>query len=110
MKITVLLGGTSSERDVSLASGLRVATALRSFAGIVELGAFNCKTCPRLSRPFAMFECDAAGRDQKGSVSAGFAGPARSGLVRRPIAAKARENSGDSGVLALANAGMGMGK
>ena len=30
MKITVLLGGTSSERDVSLASGLRVADALRS--------------------------------------------------------------------------------
>jgi len=30
VKITVLLGGTSSERDVSLASGLRVADALRS--------------------------------------------------------------------------------
>lgn len=30
MKITVLLGGTSSERDVSLASGLRIAEALRS--------------------------------------------------------------------------------
>ncbi len=30
MKITVLLGGISSERDVSLASGLRVAQALRS--------------------------------------------------------------------------------
>ncbi|HKO16809.1 MAG TPA: D-alanine--D-alanine ligase [Gemmatimonadaceae bacterium] len=30
MKITVLLGGTSAERDVSLASGLRVADALRS--------------------------------------------------------------------------------
>jgi D-alanine-D-alanine ligase len=29
MKITVLMGGTSSERDVSLASGLRVAQALR---------------------------------------------------------------------------------
>ncbi len=29
MKLTVLLGGTSSERDVSLASGLRMATALR---------------------------------------------------------------------------------
>ena len=30
MKITVLLGGTSAERDVSIASGLRVAAALRS--------------------------------------------------------------------------------
>jgi D-alanine-D-alanine ligase len=30
VKITVLMGGTSSERDVSLASGLRVAEALRS--------------------------------------------------------------------------------
>jgi len=29
MKITVLMGGTSSERDVSLASGLRIAGALR---------------------------------------------------------------------------------
>lgn len=30
MRITVLMGGTSSERDVSLASGLRIAQALRS--------------------------------------------------------------------------------
>lgn len=30
MKITVLMGGTSAERDVSLASGLRIADALRS--------------------------------------------------------------------------------
>ncbi|MFI5232150.1 MAG: D-alanine--D-alanine ligase [Gemmatimonadales bacterium] len=30
MKVTVLMGGTSAERDVSLASGLRVADALRS--------------------------------------------------------------------------------
>lgn len=30
MRITVLLGGTSSERDVSIASGLRIAGALRS--------------------------------------------------------------------------------
>jgi D-alanine-D-alanine ligase len=30
VKVTVLMGGTSSERDVSLASGLRVAEALRS--------------------------------------------------------------------------------
>jgi D-alanine-D-alanine ligase len=30
MKITVLLGGTSAERDVSLASGLRIVDALRS--------------------------------------------------------------------------------
>lgn len=30
MRITVLLGGTSAERDVSLASGLRMADALRS--------------------------------------------------------------------------------
>ena len=30
MKITVLMGGTSSERDVSLATGLRVADALRT--------------------------------------------------------------------------------
>jgi len=29
MNLTVLLGGTSSERDVSLASGLRIAHALR---------------------------------------------------------------------------------
>ncbi|HEX4936538.1 MAG TPA: D-alanine--D-alanine ligase, partial [Gemmatimonadaceae bacterium] len=30
MRVTVLMGGTSSERDVSLASGLRVAGALRA--------------------------------------------------------------------------------
>lgn len=30
MKITVLLGGTSAERDVSIASGLRIAEALRT--------------------------------------------------------------------------------
>lgn len=30
MKITVLMGGTSAERDVSLASGLRIAAALRA--------------------------------------------------------------------------------
>jgi D-alanine-D-alanine ligase len=30
MKITVLMGGTSAERDVSLASGLRISQALRS--------------------------------------------------------------------------------
>src|SRR5437867_2738785 len=30
MRITVLMGGTSAERDVSLASGLRIADALRS--------------------------------------------------------------------------------
>ena len=30
MKISVLMGGTSAERDVSLASGLRVTEALRS--------------------------------------------------------------------------------
>ena len=30
MKITVLMGGASSERNVSLASGLRIAAALRS--------------------------------------------------------------------------------
>src|SRR3569623_1053183 len=30
MKITVLLGGTSSERDVSLASGIRIVQALRT--------------------------------------------------------------------------------
>jgi D-alanine-D-alanine ligase len=30
LKITVLMGGTSAERDVSLASGVRVAEALRS--------------------------------------------------------------------------------
>ena len=30
MNITVLLGGYSAERDVSLASGLRIAAALRS--------------------------------------------------------------------------------
>src|SRR6185437_13121838 len=29
MKITVLMGGTSAERDVSLSSGLRIAQALR---------------------------------------------------------------------------------
>src|SRR5688572_27958505 len=30
MNITVLMGGTSAERDVSLASGLRITNALRS--------------------------------------------------------------------------------
>ena len=30
MNITVLMGGTSAERDVSIASGLRIAAALRS--------------------------------------------------------------------------------
>jgi D-alanine-D-alanine ligase len=29
VKITVLMGGTSAERDVSIASGLRIADALR---------------------------------------------------------------------------------
>ena len=29
LKITVLLGGTSAERDVSLVSGVRIAAALR---------------------------------------------------------------------------------
>jgi D-alanine-D-alanine ligase len=37
MKITVLLGGASSERDVSMASGLRIADALRSKAHAVTL-------------------------------------------------------------------------
>ena len=35
MKITVLMGGTSAERDVSLASGLRIAQALRSRGHLV---------------------------------------------------------------------------
>ena len=35
MKITVLMGGTSSERDVSIASGLRIAAALRSRGHVV---------------------------------------------------------------------------
>lgn len=35
MRITVLLGGTSAERDVSLASGLRIAEALRSLGHTV---------------------------------------------------------------------------
>ena len=30
MRITVLMGGTSAERDVSLASGLRIADGLRA--------------------------------------------------------------------------------
>lgn len=37
MRITVLLGGTSSERDVSLASGLRIADALRTKGHKVQL-------------------------------------------------------------------------
>ena len=36
MRIIVLMGGTSSERDVSLASGLRIAEALRSRAHAVS--------------------------------------------------------------------------
>jgi D-alanine-D-alanine ligase len=36
MRITVLMGGTSSERDVSLASGLRIAEALRSRGHTVQ--------------------------------------------------------------------------
>jgi D-alanine-D-alanine ligase len=35
MNVTVLLGGTSSERDVSLASGLRIAHALRDAGHVV---------------------------------------------------------------------------
>ncbi|HUF26736.1 MAG TPA: D-alanine--D-alanine ligase [Gemmatimonadaceae bacterium] len=35
MRITVLLGGTSAERDVSLVSGLRIAEALRSRGHVV---------------------------------------------------------------------------
>ncbi|MBI3504533.1 MAG: D-alanine--D-alanine ligase [Proteobacteria bacterium] len=35
MRVTVLLGGTSSERDVSLASGLRIAAALRTRGHVV---------------------------------------------------------------------------
>ncbi|HEX6629465.1 MAG TPA: D-alanine--D-alanine ligase [Gemmatimonadaceae bacterium] len=51
MKLTVLLGGTSAERDVSLASGLRMATALRErghqvtavdpASGVVDLDALR---------------------------------------------------------------------
>jgi D-alanine-D-alanine ligase len=37
MRITVLTGGTSSERDVSLASGLRIAEALRSRGHAVKV-------------------------------------------------------------------------
>jgi D-alanine-D-alanine ligase len=37
MKITVLLGGTSAERDVSIASGLRIAAALRGKGHAVTL-------------------------------------------------------------------------
>ncbi|HUR91628.1 MAG TPA: D-alanine--D-alanine ligase [Gemmatimonadaceae bacterium] len=37
MKVTVLLGGASSERDVSMASGLRIADALRSKGHDVSL-------------------------------------------------------------------------
>lgn len=37
MKITVLLGGASSERDVSMASGLRIAEALRLKGHAVQL-------------------------------------------------------------------------
>ena len=36
MRILVLMGGTSSERDVSLASGLRIAAALRARGHSVE--------------------------------------------------------------------------
>lgn len=35
MRVTVLLGGTSAERDVSLVSGLRIAEALRSVGHVV---------------------------------------------------------------------------
>jgi D-alanine-D-alanine ligase len=51
VKLTVLLGGTSAERDVSLASGLRMATALRErghqvtavdpASGVVDLDALR---------------------------------------------------------------------
>ena len=37
MRVTVLMGGTSSERDVSLASGLRVAGALREAGHVVRV-------------------------------------------------------------------------
>jgi D-alanine-D-alanine ligase len=37
MRLTVLLGGTSSERNVSLASGLRMAAALRERGHVVRL-------------------------------------------------------------------------
>jgi D-alanine-D-alanine ligase len=37
MQLTVLLGGTSSERNVSLASGLRMAAALREAGHVVRL-------------------------------------------------------------------------
>src|SRR5258705_9609261 len=36
MRITVLMGGSSSERDVSLASGLRIAEALRTRGHMVQ--------------------------------------------------------------------------
>jgi D-alanine-D-alanine ligase len=36
VRITVLMGGTSSERDVSLASGLRIAEALRTRGHVVK--------------------------------------------------------------------------
>lgn len=37
MRVTVLMGGTSAERDVSLASGLRVAGALRAAGHVVRV-------------------------------------------------------------------------
>jgi D-alanine-D-alanine ligase-like ATP-grasp enzyme len=37
MKVAVLTGGTSTERDVALASGLQIAAALRSLQHTVHL-------------------------------------------------------------------------
>ena len=59
MRITVLLGGVSAERDVSLSSGLRVAAAP---ARDVLAGGFCIRTTRMLAREFV--------RCQRGMTSA----------------------------------------
>src|SRR5258707_128497 len=59
-----------------------------------EPGALNSKTCTRLARPFAKASPGESRRDQRGVASLVLAGPARSNLVCRPIAAKALERRG----------------
>ena len=50
MRITVLMGGTSTERDVSLATGVRVAEALRARGHEVRFWAQEGSHAARESR------------------------------------------------------------
>lgn len=82
MRITVLLGGTSAERDVSLTSGIRVAGALRSRGHAIRLvdpatGELDAETEQRLAAQSQMKQAppslEALKQMARGSVSPSLA-------------------------------------